>query len=338
MYVILQDNDSNGIVYYTDADDNIDAYVTQTEDWTEWRIDLNDFRVQGVDLNNVRRMYIGLGDKGNPTQGGSGKMFIDDIRLYPPGFYEPESPEWPPDVVRDGVIDWKDLNEIAADWLITDYSPNNLYPDSSVAFDQDTFNVQVIDSTVFPGGVTWTADPCGYNNGTWYYYPAIEERGWWNVWFYNAPYDPNRWKEIEIELTMEPIVQGRGASAEIIVGGSTDAWAATPNGSIHPPLPSDVNSETEDLYIDRSRYDPDDDLEYSAEVYCGPVTRSKTIEATIIIPGYNPEWVFIDVRGFNFRIVNGYIRHRCRYDIINFSDFAELGKYWGQQQQDWPTW
>jgi hypothetical protein len=333
MYVILRDNDSNGIVYHPDP------YVTQTADWTEWRIDLNDFRVQGVDLNNIQRMYIGFGSKSSPKQGGSGKMFIDDIRLYPPGFVADKLPRIPVDIVYDGVVNWEDFSEIANDWLNIDYSTANLHPDSSVAFDQDTFNVKVTDSMVSPSGVTWTADPSGYNNGTWYYYPQSEERGWWNVWFYNAPYDQNRWKEIEIELTVEPIVQGSGANAEIIVGGSTAAWAATPNGSIRPPLPSDVNSETESLYIDRSRYDPDDDdLEYSAEVYSGALTKSQTIEATIIIPGYNPEWVFIDVRGFNFRIVNGYIRHRCRYDIINLRDFAELGKHWGEQQQVWPTW
>jgi hypothetical protein len=237
------------------------------------------------------------------------------------------------------VINWEDFSEIANDWLNTNYSTANLHTDSSVAFDQDTFNIKVTDSRVSPGGVTWTPDPSGYNNGTWYYYPLLTEdhtqiSGWWNVWFYNAPYDQNRWKEIEIELTLEPIVQGSGANAEIIVGGSTAAWAATPNGSIRPPLPSDVNSVTESLYIDRDVPDTDNP---DNEVFSGALTRSHTIETTIIIPGYNPEWVFIDVRGFNFRIVNGYIRHRCRYDIINFSDFAELGKYWGQEQ-DWPTW
>ena len=83
MYVILQDSDSSGIVYYTDANDNIDANVTQTENWMEWRIDLNDFHVQGVNLNNVRRMYIGFGDRANTQPNGTGTMHIDDIRLHP---------------------------------------------------------------------------------------------------------------------------------------------------------------------------------------------------------------------------------------------------------------
>jgi hypothetical protein len=34
-------------------------------------------------LTNVDRIAIGLGTRGNTTvAGGSGKMFIDDIRLY----------------------------------------------------------------------------------------------------------------------------------------------------------------------------------------------------------------------------------------------------------------
>ena len=43
------------------------------------------FADQGITLTNVDRIVIGLGNKGNMTNpGGSGKMFIDDIRLYRP--------------------------------------------------------------------------------------------------------------------------------------------------------------------------------------------------------------------------------------------------------------
>lgn len=44
---------------------------------------------------------------------------------------------------------------------------------------------------------------------------------------------------------------GLGANAEVIVGGSTGVWTATPAGSIRPPLPGDVNPVTESLYINR---------------------------------------------------------------------------------------
>jgi hypothetical protein len=60
-----------------------DANASQIDTWTEWVIPLQAFADQGIDLTNVDRIAIGLGTKGNTTiPGGSGKMFIDDIRLY----------------------------------------------------------------------------------------------------------------------------------------------------------------------------------------------------------------------------------------------------------------
>jgi len=63
--------------------DNPDAATINT--WTEWVIPLQAFADQGIVLTDVDRIAIGLGTKGNMTiPGGSGKMFIDDIRLYRP--------------------------------------------------------------------------------------------------------------------------------------------------------------------------------------------------------------------------------------------------------------
>ena len=52
--------------------------------WAEWKIDLNLFADQGVDLTEVDVISIGFGDRNNPQPGGSGKMYFDDIRLYRP--------------------------------------------------------------------------------------------------------------------------------------------------------------------------------------------------------------------------------------------------------------
>jgi hypothetical protein len=80
MYVAL-----NGIatVYH----DNPDAALI--EEWTEWRIDLQEFAAKGVNLANVNTISIGFGDKNNLRAGGSGLVFFDDIRLYRPA-PEPE--------------------------------------------------------------------------------------------------------------------------------------------------------------------------------------------------------------------------------------------------------
>jgi len=75
MYVFLNDS---AVVNH----DNPDA--AQTGSWTEWSIPLQAFADQGVNLANVNTIALGLGNKKNPVAGGSGTMYFDDIRLYPP--------------------------------------------------------------------------------------------------------------------------------------------------------------------------------------------------------------------------------------------------------------
>ncbi|HUU19368.1 MAG TPA: LamG domain-containing protein [Sedimentisphaerales bacterium] len=64
------------------TNDNPDA--AQLTTWTEWTIDLQAFADQGVNLANVNTIALGLGNRNNPVAGGSGTMYFDDIRLYPP--------------------------------------------------------------------------------------------------------------------------------------------------------------------------------------------------------------------------------------------------------------
>jgi hypothetical protein len=75
LYVVL-----NGSAVVTHDNPN----AAQVEEWTEWNIDLQVFVDQGVNLANVNTIAIGLGNKKNPVAGGSGTIYIDDIRLYPP--------------------------------------------------------------------------------------------------------------------------------------------------------------------------------------------------------------------------------------------------------------
>ncbi len=83
LYVALN---GNAIV----TNDNPNA--AQVEEWTEWTIDLQVFADQGVNLANVNTIAVGLGNRNNPLAGGSGTMYFDDIRLYPPPPTEPEAP------------------------------------------------------------------------------------------------------------------------------------------------------------------------------------------------------------------------------------------------------
>jgi hypothetical protein len=75
MYVVLN---GSAVVYYDDTD------AVMTIDWMEWRIELQEFANQGVNLADVDTIGIGLGNRNNPVVGGLGTMYFDDIRLYPP--------------------------------------------------------------------------------------------------------------------------------------------------------------------------------------------------------------------------------------------------------------
>jgi hypothetical protein len=73
MYVAL--NDDEVIV-------NDDPRAALDSEWNQWDILLQDFADMGVNLTNVNSLSIGFGNKDNPTAGGSGCVFFDDIRLY----------------------------------------------------------------------------------------------------------------------------------------------------------------------------------------------------------------------------------------------------------------
>jgi hypothetical protein len=59
-----------------------DAIAAQTDTWTQWIISLPTFADQGINLTNVDKMAIGLGSIGGAAVGGSGTIYIDDLRLY----------------------------------------------------------------------------------------------------------------------------------------------------------------------------------------------------------------------------------------------------------------
>jgi hypothetical protein len=80
MYIAISNSTGTPVVVYND-----DPNASVTDVWTEWVIPLPDLEAQGLVLNDVDRITLGFGTKGNITiPGGSGKMYFDDIRLYRP--------------------------------------------------------------------------------------------------------------------------------------------------------------------------------------------------------------------------------------------------------------
>jgi peroxiredoxin len=78
MYVALSNSGGLPAVVY-----HYSPNATQVGEWTKWDIELQEFADKGIDLNNVDKFYIGIGDKSNFQAGGSGMMLFDDVYLYP---------------------------------------------------------------------------------------------------------------------------------------------------------------------------------------------------------------------------------------------------------------
>lgn len=76
LYVAVEDSAGNiQVVNYAEP------AAIQTASWQEWNIPFTSFA--DVNMAAVKKMYIGVGNRTAPTAGGKGKIYIDDIRLYP---------------------------------------------------------------------------------------------------------------------------------------------------------------------------------------------------------------------------------------------------------------
>jgi hypothetical protein len=75
LYVAVEDSGGKSAMV-TDPD------LVNSADWTEWKIALSSFG--GVNLARVGKLYIGVGDRDNPTPDGAGMIFVDDIRVTMP--------------------------------------------------------------------------------------------------------------------------------------------------------------------------------------------------------------------------------------------------------------
>jgi hypothetical protein len=109
MYAALEDKNGHPIAVVV----NSDANAVKAADWSVWRIALSDFA--GVNLSNVSKFYIGIGNRNNPAVGTAGTIYFDDIALYPSRCIEKPLE----DLNDDCVVDFKDFAIMAKNWLIS---------------------------------------------------------------------------------------------------------------------------------------------------------------------------------------------------------------------------
>jgi len=147
LYVTVESNGGtqSGTVYY-----DVPAELRQaSHEWFRWwYIELAEFSTQGVDLEHVTKMTIGIGDKDSPTAGGSGDIFVDTIRLYPSMCINQNGDA---DVDNDCDVDLDDVAVVAYDWLESDYSVTASAPATGPVlwykFNKEGTDFQAIDSS-----------------------------------------------------------------------------------------------------------------------------------------------------------------------------------------------
>jgi hypothetical protein len=81
LYLALQDDAGNSAVV-----NNTDPLATTLITWTEWNIPFTVFTNANppVNMQAIKKLSIGVGDRNATQPGGSGTLYIDDIRLYLP--------------------------------------------------------------------------------------------------------------------------------------------------------------------------------------------------------------------------------------------------------------
>lgn len=177
----------------------------------------------------------------------------------------------------------------------------------------DTFNGTMGLGGEFTGGGSGYPYPGRPNQGTWYEYPS----GWVNEWFWDGVFDPERVKEVLLQLSIFGAPPGNNPggpndyyfeSIEIALNWTTPEWSA--QGLGRPPLPSDFEDDPslEPQYIGRLTLQPELTVQpgtYPSDIVVGSLTWRGLLPID-----YNPEWVSIDVRGYYFR-VEGTLCHSC---------------------------
>jgi hypothetical protein len=151
LYVALSDGTNTSVVEHND----VNAATLTT--WQEWNIDISDFTT--VNLDAIKKVYIGLGDRDVPVQGGSGALYIDDIRACPPRcipalakpLYDLAQP-------YDCIVSEPDLLLVGADWLLRDELIVTVPPNPANLLASYQFEGNYLDSSVNGNHLT---DPCG---------------------------------------------------------------------------------------------------------------------------------------------------------------------------------
>jgi len=114
MFVMLEDAQAQqGMAMSLD-------YAVKADEWNTVYIPLAVFADQGVDLANVRRLILGVGDGTDPGQGETTDvLYVDDIRLHQLECFHADQIDVHGDLNGDCTVDMEDFLVLARGWLNT---------------------------------------------------------------------------------------------------------------------------------------------------------------------------------------------------------------------------
>ncbi len=193
----------------------------------------------------------------------------------------------------------------------------------AVAGNNRSWNDILVDP-VSGGNDGWSQDEGGPR---WFPYPQEEpeedpqgnvEQGpygqtFWNEWWYNDPYDAERLKMVNLYFKYKLTDPTMPGFIIVAINWSTTDWSLNPppgtDPSQQPPL-SDFDPATPAVpWVGRMQVKAE-------EIPPDSTSQLLTFESgdfRLPVP-YNPEWVSIDVRGYNFTIEGGQFSHECVED------------------------
>jgi len=193
----------------------------QVTSWRAWYIDLQHF--SGVNLASVKKFYLGVGNRTSPQAGGSGKLYIDDIRVCPPTCV-PSLAKPDADLNGDCVVDYLDVEIMANAWLGTGllFTPQDPGSDGLVAYyplDGDTLDASGNGHHgTAVGGPAVVAGPAGLGTALTFTPAAGDD------WVECGTWDPS---EGTGQLSVSLWMNWNGVSGEYMgLIGKRDTWAA----------------------------------------------------------------------------------------------------------------
>jgi hypothetical protein len=146
--------------------------------------------------------------------------------------------------------------------------------------------------------------------GEWFWYPGTGPQydgwgnpnlapSWWNEWFYDGNFRPG-YKVVDLGFMYSLVNPNMPGGANIVINWTTPEWSLDPANAGKVPTSNDFigRAEVGRVWLEAGRI---------AEVFQDSFNLS-------LLPGgphFNPEWVSIDVSGYNVSISNGTFHHTC---------------------------